>query len=143
MPKNPTKITTSYAEKLKDPRWIKKRVEILERDDWVCQNCGEDTTTLHVHQLHVHHTCYKAHINPWDYKKELLITLCETCHKKEHDKVNGHFKDVERAVQDAKETGYLISDIEYLVNTFIDKFNSRDDFLKFMTYASGYIHGRK
>jgi len=130
--------TTSYAEKLKDPRWQKKRIEILERDKWVCQNCGDDSTTLHVTTLHVHHTCYKAHINPWDYKEELLITLCENCHKKEHDKVNGSFNDVERAVQEAKEKGYLISDIEYLVNTFIGKFNSRDGFLKFMIYVSGY-----
>lgn len=27
----------TYAEKLKDPRWQKRRLEIFERDDWTCQ----------------------------------------------------------------------------------------------------------
>ena len=38
-----------YAEKLKDPRWQKKRLEILERDAWVCQKCFDTKSTLHVH----------------------------------------------------------------------------------------------
>ena len=30
-----------YSEKLKDPRWQKKRLEILERDNFRCQYCGD------------------------------------------------------------------------------------------------------
>lgn len=29
----------SYAEQLKDPRWQKKRLEILNRDEWKCTWC--------------------------------------------------------------------------------------------------------
>ena len=38
----------TYLEKLKDPRWQKKRLEILERDGWKCMACGEKEKTLRV-----------------------------------------------------------------------------------------------
>jgi len=68
----------TYAEKLKDPRWQKKRLEILERDGWKCQFCGAKDKTLHVH-----HWTYVRNREPWDYEGELLITLCYECHEKE------------------------------------------------------------
>lgn len=67
-----------YIEKFKDPRWQKKRLEILERDDWKCQDCGDKDETLHIH-----HRIYKNGIEPWEYDNRLLITLCESCHKSE------------------------------------------------------------
>ena len=39
----------SYYEKLLDPRWQKKRLEILNRDEFKCRSCGDDKSTLHVH----------------------------------------------------------------------------------------------
>jgi len=30
----------SYADKLKDPRWQRKRLEILQREDFNCEACG-------------------------------------------------------------------------------------------------------
>lgn len=67
-----------YAEKLKDPRWQKKRLEILERDGWACQGCyGTEGT------LHVHHRRYLPNRDPWDYPNNLLVTLCEECHEAE------------------------------------------------------------
>lgn len=68
----------TYAEKLKDPRWQKKRLEILQRDGFACRVCFDTTTTLHVH-----HKFYKRGANPWDYPDESLITLCAECHKDE------------------------------------------------------------
>ena len=65
----------SYIEKLKDPRWQKKRVEILERDHWSCVSCREKTQTLHVH-----HLFYLYGKEPWDIPNGFLITLCEKCH---------------------------------------------------------------
>lgn len=50
-----------YAEKLKDPRWQKKRLEILERDKWMCRGCCETQKTLHVH-----HIFYVHGLEPWD-----------------------------------------------------------------------------
>ena len=40
---------SEYAEKFKDPRWQKKRLEILERDDFSCRVCYDASNTLHVH----------------------------------------------------------------------------------------------
>lgn len=68
----------SYLEKLRDPRWQKKRLEILDRDGWACQRCGETTKTLHVH-----HRLYHEGYDPWDYDQHELLTLCEDCHEYE------------------------------------------------------------
>lgn len=71
---------TKYSEKLKDPRWQKKRLEIFERDHWKCVYCGEDTK-----MLCVHHMRYTPGIEPWEHENTSLITLCEDCHSEEHD----------------------------------------------------------
>lgn len=65
----------TYSQKLKDPRWQKKRLQILERDDWACQSCLSTTTSLQVH-----HVVY-AKLEPWEYTDECYQTLCETCHR--------------------------------------------------------------
>lgn len=65
----------TYSEKLKDPRWQKKRLEIFERDNWTCQLCGDNKASLVVH-----HQDYFPNTNPWDYPSEYLITICEDCH---------------------------------------------------------------
>lgn len=66
-------LMASYSEKLKDPRWQKKRLKVLERDEFRCKMCGGDKETLHVHHL-------KYGGDPWDIELGLLTTLCETCH---------------------------------------------------------------
>ena len=68
----------TYAEKLKDPRWQKKRLEIFNRDNWKCTKCGNDKITLAVH-----HESYSG--NPWEVSNDKLTTICEPCHKKEHN----------------------------------------------------------
>ena len=65
----------SYAEKLKDPRWQKKRLEILERDGWACCRCSTKSKPLHVH-----HVIYIGKMDPWEYDGKYLATLCEDCH---------------------------------------------------------------
>jgi hypothetical protein len=70
----------TYSEKLKDPRWQKKRLEILQRDGWACRRCGDKETTLHVH-----HRRYLPKRDPWDYDPEYLATLCEVCHESEYE----------------------------------------------------------
>jgi hypothetical protein len=64
----------TYSEKLRDPRWQKKRLLVLERDGWKCTACGDDKT-----ELHVDHTEY--HGEPWEAPDECLQTLCKFCHK--------------------------------------------------------------
>jgi hypothetical protein len=69
-----------YWEKLKDPRWQRKRLEIMQRDDFTCTRCNTATETLNVH-----HVRYIKGREPWEYENDLLKTLCESCHKETHE----------------------------------------------------------
>lgn len=69
--------TKTYKEKLLDPRWQKKRLEILSRDDFSCCYCGDKDNTLHVH-----HKSY-GDGEPWEIENNHLITLCKECHEQE------------------------------------------------------------
>lgn len=68
-------VMATYWKKLKDPRWQKMRLQVLERDNWQCQYCGETSETLHVHHGH-----YKSKADPWEYDEKSLHTVCERCH---------------------------------------------------------------
>lgn len=65
-----------YWKKLTDPRWQKLRLEIFQRDAFTCQECQATDK-----ELQVHHHCYLAHREPWEYPKWFLVTLCVDCHK--------------------------------------------------------------
>lgn len=69
----------TYSEKLKHPLWQRKRLEIMERDFFGCQICGDGESTLHVH-----HKRYIKGAQPWEYKDCDLVTVCENCHDKAH-----------------------------------------------------------
>lgn len=64
----------TYSEKLKDPRWQRKRLEIMQRDNFTCTQCGDKTDTQNVH-----HWQYSK--EPWDAKNEDLTTVCRSCHQ--------------------------------------------------------------
>ena len=68
----------TYSEKLRDPRWQRKRLEVMQRDNFECKWCMNNEKTLNVHHLQ-----YSG--EPWDTPIEHLITLCEDCHKDDHD----------------------------------------------------------
>jgi hypothetical protein len=70
----------TYAEKLKDPRWQRKRLEVMRRDQFACQICGESQMTLHVH-----HRYYIQGRMPWEYPNWSFKTLCANCHSDVHD----------------------------------------------------------
>lgn len=63
----------TYGEKLRDPRWQRVRLLVMERDSFTCQLCGDKTVTQNIH-----HLSYVA--DPWDCPPAQLITLCEDCH---------------------------------------------------------------
>lgn len=65
----------TYGEKLRDPRWQRKRLEILTRDNFTCQMCKSTES-----ELHVHHRSYESGRDPWDYKGNHYVTLCDACH---------------------------------------------------------------
>ncbi len=100
----------TYSEKLKDPRWQKKRLEILNRDEFTCRLCGDDKLTLHVH-----HICYNG--NPWEANSDRLITLCEACHEEETDLLK---KSQVKCVTDLKDAGFMSMGFESLSKIFKD-----------------------
>lgn len=71
---------TDYFAKLKDPRWQRKRLEILQRDKFHCLICGDGLT-----ELHVHHLYYVTGREPWDYPMSSLQTLCKPCHRQQKE----------------------------------------------------------
>lgn len=68
-----------YFLKLRDPRWQRRRLEIFDRDNFCCVECGNSRDTLHIH-----HRRYIKNIEPWDYPASLLMTVCEKCHEAFH-----------------------------------------------------------
>jgi hypothetical protein len=53
---------TPYVLKLKDPRWQKKRLEVMDRNAFTCSSCYSKTKTLNVH-----HPVYEKNKEPRDY----------------------------------------------------------------------------
>lgn len=64
----------TYSNKLKSPKWQKKRLDILNRDSFTCQMCGDTET-----ELHVHHNKYIG--EPYNTPDEFLQTFCKHCHE--------------------------------------------------------------
>lgn len=69
----------SYADKLKDPRWQKRRLEVLNAANWHCEDAGCRRSD---NSLEVHHTYYSRGLEPWDYPRQALIALCDQCHER-------------------------------------------------------------
>lgn len=69
-------MKSSYYDLLKDPRWQRKRLEVLERDAFTCTCCGDQEK-----ELHVHHRYYVQNRSPWAYPNFALVTLCIACHE--------------------------------------------------------------
>lgn len=99
-----------YSEKLKDPRWQKKRLEVFQRDDFSCQQCGDTETTLCVHHLR-----YMAGRDPWEYPEEMLLTLCEECHNAEYE---GMKESIDSLVEQIKDRVFLSGAVDDLSKAF-------------------------
>ena len=69
----------TYSDKLKSPKWQKKRLEIMQRDGFKCKICDCESETLHVH-----HIDYSDNLAPWEYSNNRLITLCKGHHAMIH-----------------------------------------------------------
>jgi len=102
----------SYLEKYKDPRWQKKRLEILERDKWSCKRC----TRLDA-PLHVHHRIYISGKDPWDYENNLLVTLCEDCHEYETETRKAYENDLLKVL---REVGFFADDLYSIICGFLN-----------------------
>lgn len=76
---------TDYYEKLKDPRWQKRRLEIMQKRGWKCESCtcGEKDGR----QFHVHHLYYVSGRSPWSYPDWAFAVLCDPCHWATHEAI--------------------------------------------------------
>jgi Zn finger protein HypA/HybF involved in hydrogenase expression len=74
-----TSSTIDFFAKYKDPRWQKKRLEVMQQADFRCESCESGEKTLNVH-----HKSYKKNHNPWEYDEWELECLCEDCHNEKH-----------------------------------------------------------
>jgi len=68
-------MSEEYAVLLRKGEWLKKRIEILERDGYHCRDCNNEDN------LQVHH-CWYAKGPPWETPNEFLVTLCDECHER-------------------------------------------------------------
>lgn len=70
----------TYWEQLRSPQWQRRRLEIMQRDEFRCQYCRDGTSTLNVHHKH-----YVKGRLAWEYSDDELVTLCEPCHELSHE----------------------------------------------------------
>jgi hypothetical protein len=103
-----------YWQQLQDPRWQKKRLEILARQFFTCESCGDTETALDVH-----HKYYKKGVSAWDYPEDAFCCVCKNC----HEKVDGYYRniltyftaagaeDFSNAIEDAMRLGIIENDI--------------------------------
>lgn len=106
---------SEYYEKLKDPRWQKKRLEVFQRDKFTCQKCFDDENNL---TLNIHHLHYEKGKDPWDYPLESLVTLCEECHAEEFE---GKYQAEAYLIKTLRKAGFFNADIESLATVFFDE----------------------
>lgn len=109
---------STYSERLQNPNWQKKRLDILSRDNWSCIECGDglknDVT------LQVHHKEYIFGRAPWEYENENFETLCGNCHANRHDKKGREPKPAEEVVIENSSLiaafNILSVDLQYEIN---------------------------
>jgi 5-methylcytosine-specific restriction endonuclease McrA len=72
----------NYSEQIKSPKWQKKRLEVLKRDQFRCLMCGDSET-----ELHVHHLYYDRDLKVHEYDMEAYVSLCKPCHAIAHKEI--------------------------------------------------------
>jgi len=121
----------SYRQKLKSPQWQKVRLQILNRDNFQCCDCGSTTE-----QLHVHHTYYEYNKDPWDYPLESLKTLCWECHEVETEMK----KEITQIIKNLLVSGYSSFEIHSYLEALLRPLTinvSKKDIISCATFALG------
>ena len=71
-----------YHRLLNSDYWKGFSYSIIKERNYTCEDCGRRFYNQR-NKLQVHHLVYRD-INPWSYKPEEMVVLCEDCHKKRH-----------------------------------------------------------
>jgi 5-methylcytosine-specific restriction endonuclease McrA len=69
---------TWHKEQTMHGDWQKRRLEIMSRDNFMCRVCKSKC------MLSVHHLYYEKGKKLWEYEDEVLVTVCDSCHKAIH-----------------------------------------------------------
>lgn len=72
-----------YEKLLRSDYWKGFSYSIIKERNFTCEDCGKRFYNQR-NKLQVHHLVYRD-INPWSYKPEEMLVLCEDCHKKRHN----------------------------------------------------------
>lgn len=96
-------MSAAYQEMLRDPRWQRRRLEIMNRAQWKCEKCHDDARTLNVH-----HARYRSGAAPWEYTDAELICVCEDCHLEGHILEAVKAKEIDEALEEAIQGAYII-----------------------------------
>lgn len=97
-------VRKTYAEKLKDPRWLEKRTDVLNEHGLFCEKCGEAGV-----ELHVHHNSYFKNREPWQYQNNQFSVLCDCCHQDYHDSFDPLLYVISMIGVDSRETRTVIA----------------------------------
>lgn len=71
-----------YEVLLKSDYWKGFSYSLIKERNFTCEDCGRSFYNQR-NKLQVHHLVYRD-INPWSYKPEEMVVLCEECHKRRH-----------------------------------------------------------
>ena len=69
------------GERIRGHEWFKIREQVMERDDWQCRNCAEESNLV------VHHIVPIS--NHGTNQLTNLVTLCRQCHRAAHNHRSG------------------------------------------------------
>ena len=142
------KNNKTYKDLLKDPLWIDKSNEIKHLDEYECIDCGIRYVG-DKDKLDVHHTYYDYNKKIYNYDDKNLITLCHSCHTKEHEfgkKLSGKLFEYLRSL---KKEGLLESQIYDIMEFLIKQSENGKTLLEFgkimcfNRYNYGRIYSRK
>ena len=76
-------METEYKKLLLNPKLQKKRLEILQIDNFSCVVCGNGIDTYT--KVHVHHLSYRKGCIPLEFDINDMIVLCQKCHQRNHN----------------------------------------------------------
>jgi len=114
----------SYQDDMKDVMWQKRRLLILERDKWKCQ---ESRCTGKSTKLEVHHLDYIPDKKIWEYPDDMLLTLCSTCHNKEQERPPAE----KMLLNSMRMKGFMLGDLLSLSVTI----DNKQDFTKWLLHT--------
>jgi len=122
-----------YQELLKDPRWIKKRNQILSRDKNTCQFCGCQDK-----YMQVHHKRYIKGNKPWEYEDKDLITLCGRCHEMETEFNGLVYEDYKQLRDVFKRKGLSMTLLDVILTNITDAITREEDENENATDSTAY-----